>query len=286
MTQDFRRGHVLGARAGDTSERDLGWLDVSVAADLSADGQLLLLAEIGAGGGPTRATYIRRMDGSPAIRLGDGEPAAVAPDGRWVIAIRGAAPERLVLLPTGAGEARELESGAIVDYYRVKWLPDSRHIVFGAIEPSQVRKAYMQDTQGGGPAVIEFHGGPGGAVFLNDGQRYVSRDVGGQFGIFTLAGQGSTPLTGVSAPEFVIQVGADGHSLFVLRAEETALAVERHDLLTGHRTPWKTITIKDGAGVMHAGPEFAPFLVTPDGQAYAYNYLQVLSNLYLVDGLR
>jgi hypothetical protein len=37
---------------------------------------------------------------------------------------------------------------------------------------------------------------------------------------------------------------------------------------------------------MHSGPEFPPVLMTPDGDSFVYNYLRVLSDLYLVNGLR
>jgi hypothetical protein len=33
-------------------------------------------------------------------------------------------------------------------------------------------------------------------------------------------------------------------------------------------------------------PEFPAVVVTPDGRSYFYNYLRVLSELYVVDGLK
>ena len=68
-----------------------------------------------------------------------------------MIAIQGSAPERLVLLPTGAGAARPLKNGPITDYYGVEWLPDGKQIIFGAIEPGQPFRQYIQDTEGGYP---------------------------------------------------------------------------------------------------------------------------------------
>jgi hypothetical protein len=38
--------------------------------------------------------------------------------------------------------------------------------------------------------------------------------------------------------------------------------------------------------VMHVDPGFDPVLLAADGRAYAYNYLRMLSDLYLVDGLQ
>jgi len=57
--------------------------------------------------------------------------------------------------------------------------------------------------------------------------------------------------------------------------------MSRLDLVTGRRVPWRTLSIADPAG-------FAPFgaVITPDGQAYAVSYGRLLSNLFLVEGLK
>ena len=60
LTRDHKRGEIIGLPPGESSERDLSWLDRSVAIDLSADGRKLLLSEVGAGGGESKAVYIRQ----------------------------------------------------------------------------------------------------------------------------------------------------------------------------------------------------------------------------------
>ena len=37
-------------------------------------------------GGPKYAVYIRKTDGSPAIRLGEGNGLSLSPDGKWALA--------------------------------------------------------------------------------------------------------------------------------------------------------------------------------------------------------
>jgi hypothetical protein len=49
LTRDHKRGEIIGLPPGETSERDLSWLDRSVAIDLSADGRKLLLSKVGGG---------------------------------------------------------------------------------------------------------------------------------------------------------------------------------------------------------------------------------------------
>ncbi|MEO6222247.1 MAG: serine/threonine-protein kinase, partial [Vicinamibacterales bacterium] len=63
------RGGVFVQRAGTTEVLDLGWLDGSIAVDMSPAGDALLINEAGDAGG---AFYLRKLDGSPAVRLGAG----------------------------------------------------------------------------------------------------------------------------------------------------------------------------------------------------------------------
>ena len=50
-------------------------------------------------------TFLRRSDGAPAVRLGDGWPLSLSEDGRSVLTLQ-TGPARLVLLPTGAGSPK------------------------------------------------------------------------------------------------------------------------------------------------------------------------------------
>jgi hypothetical protein len=97
-------------------ERDLSWLDGSMAWDLSADGSALILEESWEGGGAARSIYMRGTDGAPAVRLGEGVPLALSPDKQWVLSTPVAA-NQLVVLPTGAGQAKTLPKGEITSYF-------------------------------------------------------------------------------------------------------------------------------------------------------------------------
>ncbi len=287
MTQDHTNGYTIGAAMGEQPERDFSWLDRSIAIGLSADGRLLLLGEIGVGGGETGSAYLRKMDGSPAVRLGEGQPAALSPDGKWVIVNNRGRPERLVLLSTGADKPRLLENGAIVDYFGVKFLPDGRNIIFGAIAPGRGRKPYLQNTQTRS-APLEWHAHPWGTAFFRDGRRYVARK-GQQYYVFDMDGAQLQLVPNIANGELVIQTAADGQSVFVLAGSEgptMTMTIDRVDLSTGHRTRWKDVVVRDPAGVMHTHPGFVPFLMTHDGSTYVYNYLRVLSTLYVVENLR
>jgi serine/threonine protein kinase len=71
LSHDLLRRSTFGLAPGESSERDLSWLDYSNAKDLSADGKTLLFSEDGEGGGAAYAVYIRGTDGSLGTRHQD-----------------------------------------------------------------------------------------------------------------------------------------------------------------------------------------------------------------------
>ena len=285
LTQDHNRSRVMARGPGDDSERDLSWLDRSVAVDLSRDGTTLLLTEVGAAAGEKKAVYLRKVDGSPALRLGDGRALALSPDGKQAIAVQGFQPERLALLPTGAGQSKLLPNGAINDYFNLRWFPDGRRFVFGAIEPGRPLRRYVQDTVGGDPQPVEWNGAVQETAFSPDGAFYISASGGN---LYRCDVEHCEPrlVPGSVAGETPMLVSDDARSLFVLHAYDMPWTVHRIDLTTGQRQKWMTPSIPDLAGVMHVGPGFDAVLLAADGRAYAYSYLRMLSDLYLVEGLR
>ena len=72
---------MRGLRLGDAQERDLTGFDWTLPKDISADGNTGLFGEEGFGGGPNYSFFLRKMDGSPPVRLGDGNGEALSPDG-------------------------------------------------------------------------------------------------------------------------------------------------------------------------------------------------------------
>jgi hypothetical protein len=153
ITRDSVRSRVFVLPPGDTSERDLSWLDGSDATDLSSDGSTLLLGEKGEGGGGVGAVYVRKTDGSPPVRLGEGYALALSPDRKWALAAPISFTE-LLLLPTGIGQAKKLERGGIESYQSARFLPDAKRILFAGKEPGHRARLCIQDLAGGGPKPI------------------------------------------------------------------------------------------------------------------------------------
>jgi hypothetical protein len=75
---------------------------------------------------------------------------------------------------------------------------------------------------------------------------------------------------------------ADGRRLFVTHLEQVPNRVQTFDLATGRIEPWRELTLEDRAGVTR----ISPVRVAANGRSWAYTYTRVLSNLYVVDGLK
>ena len=76
--------------------------------------------------------------------------------------------------------------------------------------------------------------------------------------------------------------GLDGRHLFIQRTGEVPSKVQKLDLSTGQREPWRELTLQDLAGIARIWP----VRVAADGRSWAYGYVRVLSNLYVVEGLK
>jgi hypothetical protein len=77
---------MRGLGPGASTERDLTWLGLSSVAGLSPDGRQVLFTHYPEGAGEGGQTYMRRTDGTPAVRLGDGLALALSPmaNGRYL----------------------------------------------------------------------------------------------------------------------------------------------------------------------------------------------------------
>jgi Tol biopolymer transport system component len=263
---------------GASTEQDLTWLGHSALADLSSDGRRVLFTEF-TGAVATRFTYVRQTDGTPAVRLGEGDARALSPDGKWSLCSM-TSPVRLVVVPTGAGERKTLPGPELTNVSRATWFPDSRRVLFVADTPGEGPRAYVQDIEGGqrnavGPARIDS------PSVSPDGQTIAASSANGPI-LFSPDGTQLRPCRGTEPDDQPIQWSADGRSLFVSREGHVATQIARVELPNGRRTLLYELAARDTAGASQ------PFGIrlTPDGKSYAYSLQRVLDDLYLIDGLK
>ena len=71
-------------------------------------------------------------------------------------------------------------------------------------------------------------------------------------------------------------------AVWLFRRGEIPAKIYKLNINTGQRVPWKEVAPPDSAGVY----SIVEFVMTPDAKAYAYSYTRLLSELYLVKGLK
>jgi eukaryotic-like serine/threonine-protein kinase len=181
LTRDDLRAGIIGLAPGETKERDLSWHDWTVSRDISDDGRLVSFDETGDAGGDTGGLYVRRTDGSPAVRLGDGLFPVLSPEGGRVLAISFATPGVVLDLPTGAGEPRTISTGG-VRVQRAFFFPDAKHILeLGSATGSHAPRLWVQNSDGGAPVPISPEGVTTGyrSCISPDGKRVAAQDPQG-----------------------------------------------------------------------------------------------------------
>jgi len=282
LARDNTRRGLVGLAPDQTVERDLSWLDWSYPADLSSDGRILLFREEGEGGGLHYTGYLRQTDGSPAVRLAEGRAFALSADGRWVLSTTSDVDGPLVVLPTRAGEA-QLLPGKPMNYVDARWFPDGKHFLFSANEPGHGVRLYVQDRMGAKPVPISPEGTYGLAYLISPDGREVAAVGPDQKGyLYPAAGGDPRPIPSLAAGELPVAWTSDGRSMYVYRSAELPAKVDLIELSTGRRTRWKELRPSDPAGVEFVGP----ILMTADAKTYVYGYRRLLTDLYVVEGLR
>jgi hypothetical protein len=113
IQQGIDRFGIAALAPGAMVERDFSWFDYSGSPSISSDGVTLLFDVQSAA--QDHGVHLRKMDGSPPVLLGEGQPGGLSPDGQWALAWTAAG--TLTLLPTGAGAPRPIrvEGVAVVD---------------------------------------------------------------------------------------------------------------------------------------------------------------------------
>ncbi|MBI5481199.1 MAG: hypothetical protein HY906_20240, partial [Deltaproteobacteria bacterium] len=264
--------------------RDLSWFDGTRPTDLPRDGRTLLFVE-GLDAAPTEVvSYLRTTDGAPAVRLGVGWGFALSPDGKWALHSPRYPYEHVQLLPTGVGEPRPLPAGAIVEYHWASFFPDGKAALVVGREQGKRYRLWVQRVDGTPPQPISPEGVVAyGDPIAPDGTRIAVVQPDAAPSLMPAAGGPLTPLPGLLRSHVPIAWSDDGKAIFVVeKASDFPLKVVRLELATGRRSPWCEIGPPDDAATRssQAGQ------VAADGKAWVLGYVQLFSDLYLVEGLR
>jgi serine/threonine protein kinase/Tol biopolymer transport system component len=284
ISRDQMRAGAIGLAPGENKERDLSWQDWTVPADLTHDGKTMLFVEAGEAGGGEYAVFTRGTNGASAIRLGQGSPVALSPDGQWALVLRqNITPPDLVLLPTGVGQELMLTIGNLIPSIGGQFFPDSRHIAFAAHEPGHSSRIYAMSLDGGQARAISpeaFSMRYTGAL-SPDGRRLAALTSDG-LAMVSVDGGEPQPVLGSSPGDLPLSWSEDGQTLLVGVRGETGCSVSRLELKSGTKTLWKVFSPPDTAGLYGSR---CP-LFSADKQHYVFGYTRILSDLFLVENLK
>ncbi len=280
LTNGTSRSEIRCRSAGDDSERHLSWFDSSALAALSRDGKSVLFVELGNASRVTTA-FVRRTDGSPPERLGQGFPSSLSPDAKWALAFDEQTTNHVLLLPTGPGQPKTLSRPGVDWTIEPGWR-DSQHLLVAGREPGHSLRTYALDVNGGGWRPVT----PEGLVCTAaspDGTRALCLEVAGKGQVYSFDEQRATPFPELPPRDMVIGWGADSDSVFIRTLGEMPIRIYRLHLSSGTRELVLEIVVPERAGLFD---DAVPVQITPDGRSYCYSASYNFNDLYLVEGLQ
>ncbi len=279
----MRIGLIRGQ--GDEAGSDLSWLDSSLVTDVSADGASFLFTEFGEGGGPRYAAYLRKSDGSPALRLGDGIATALSPDGRQVLVIVPGDPPVLTVIPTGAGETLTVDTAPVAGVAWAAWFPDGKSLLLVGSEAGKGMRLWRLVGMKSPARPLSAEGVTarfsGGVVSLDGKVVAAGTDEGG---LVISEVRGEKPRHVPAAPPGFVPIGwsPDGLSLIGFLREGPSARLLRLNVEGGQSSGIRLLRPFDSAGVIG----IPTVRTTPDGSVWLYSYGRMLSELYVVEGLK
>lgn len=290
FTRDDVKWGITGKGPLDSSEHDYSWSDFSLAVDVSRDGKTLLFQDAGdVGNGNSYTIYLRKLDGSPAIRLGSGAAQGFSPDGNWIMACTDTQPKQLFLLPVGVGKEKTLTNDSL-NHLAAAWFPDGKSIIFEGNEPGHPLRLFIQKIDASPPVPLTPEGASlwgnvmSQKMLSPDGQSIFAQAPDGSTVIYRLDGSSRRPV-GLSADDSFVGWSADPDVIYDIKHSDsngrTIFKIYRTNIRTAKKMLWKDIQPSDPAGF-----ELYDLVISPDAKSYFYTYSRELSTLFLAKGLR
>lgn len=287
LSKDLWRSDLMFRGGNEKSERNLSWLDYAQLRDITDDGKMVSIADWGQAAGTSALAFVRKTDGSPAVKLGAWDEPVLSPDGRRVLAVEGATvgTGKPSVVPIGVGEIQKFDVDAIQNVQSMGWMPDGKSFYYGA-DDGHGFCMYLQDLAGGKPRAVtpvitvksyyfETH------LASPDGKFLFARDTNGKAKLYPVAGGEPSDVAGLMPDDVWITWTKNGREAYVFHDEKTSATVYRLNVTSGQREMVGKLAPADTAGVT----SISNVLYTPDGKAYAYSDTQELSELFIVAGV-
>lgn len=281
LSRDENRVGMMALSPDTGKEQELSWRDWSLSKDISKDGNNVLFDEEGLESGPNYTVAMRDLRGSLPIPLGEGSGGSFSPDGEWVTALLPS--KGLLLLPTGAGNAKQLEKGDIQHYSEgTSWMPDGKQLVFTGDRAGHASQCFVQNVDGGAPHPVTPEGvtmcqvSPDGKTIA--GYNQANNNEGW---LYRVDGAQPHPILGLRSGEYFSWT-SDSHYLYVYNGKQIPTDVYRLNIDAGQRQFLLQIKPQDVAGLV----DIPSLRFSSDHRSYVYSYTRLLSELYVVTGLK
>ena len=294
VAYDQSRARAFFRGEKDTSDRELSWLDGPLIQDLSTDGRLVVLNEVGEGAGAEGAQlYIRETSGKAPTKLGPGY-GGFSWDEQTVYAWAPSDPSAVVLYPVAQGPSRTTRvPGVAISEVFGLMQADGGTLVISGNEPQRGKdgphgmRIWLADLKGSKLRAIS----PEGVIMARprpippDGKFVLgvlgSMSFGGTTMAYPVDGSSPRRFNGLLDGELVGGWSLDSQSCYAY-GPGVPLRMYRVDGRTGTRTFVREIVPIDRAGRIKVF--FA--LTTSDARAYAYTVSVLQSDLHLITGLK
>src|SRR6266851_4163312 len=278
LSAGHERVGMMGTTEADGKDHDLSWSGWTIASDISPDGKWVLFDEQSEFAGSNYIVAARTIEGSPPVKLGDGFAGTYSPDGKWVTSIIPSQSMHFLLLPTGAGEPKDVPVSGLDQLNAVDFMPDGKVILIGSERGHGVRCYIRSVNEGplkplGGEGTDLCRGSP-------DSRYAVARAGVGGLSVYPLDGGKAYSLPGTESMSPIRWTG--NHSVLAYRPGELPSRLFQVDVATGKQRLVKALAPGDRAGVS----QLQAVAASPDGRTFAYSYQQVLYELFVVERLK
>jgi serine/threonine protein kinase/Tol biopolymer transport system component len=261
---------------------DISSHDWDGAKDISRDDQSVLFEDASEAAPDDYSVAIRKIDGTPPVKLGEGSAGGLSPDGKWAISIIPGSPGRVMLLPVGPGQARTIPVSGLerIENGNSRFLADGKTITLNGNQPGHGVRCYLVNVDDGKLTPITPEGITSGLV-SPDGKYMLRANDAGEAAVYPIAGGTPHPITNLEPGFIPVQWSADEASVYGYRQGKVPTSVYQVNLVTGQQTVIQELQPATLKGVVL----IAPVVVSHDASRFAYSYYQVLSVLYVISGL-
>ncbi|MEO7359100.1 MAG: hypothetical protein ABI120_02140 [Gemmatimonadaceae bacterium] len=240
-----------------------------------------VMAFLDASAGRTYQTMFQQTNGTSAVRLGEGAPDAVSDDERWVLSIVPSIPPRVMLYPTGPGQARTLDIPELEAFTNARFFPDGNQLLVCGNERGKQSRCYARALESGPLRPMTPEGTRIGLAISPDGRTVLAQTSAG-YGLYAVSGGAPVPVAGIADKERVVRFSPDGKSLWIERTAGLTLTIESLELTNGRRRAMLTVSPENRAGVV----DVRRISLADDPRVYAYDMRKAISRIFTVTGMK